>query len=266
MERNILVAGAGPGGLVAALALARKGFGVRVLERSPELRTAGAGLTLQVNAVRMLDRLGLADAVVAAGERLVGGAVETADGRTIQRMELGEAAAKHGRPGVAIRRGALSDLLAAAVPAGALRFGAAVSGVRQDDEGVTVTLADGAEERGVALIGADGIHSAVRSAVFGPTQPRYTGYTCWRGLADRATGLGDGRTFERWGAGRRFGMVPVGGGQTYWFATLNAPAGGVDGDDVRARLAATFADFAEPVPALIAATPAARILRNDIVD
>ncbi len=265
MNETILIAGAGPGGLVAAIALARRGFDVRVFERHPALRTAGAGLTLQVNAIRMLASLDLADAVVAAAVRLAGGGIEGPDGSPIQLMEFAPMEARHGRPGVAIHRGALADVLAAAVPAGAMRFGAAVADVREEDGGVVVTLTDGREERGAALVGADGIHSAVRRALFGEITPRYAGYTAWRGIARRATGIGPGRVAERWGVGRRFGIVPVGPDRTYWFATRNAPAGGVDGD-VIAELHALFADFGDPVPALLDATPAAEVLRNDIVD
>lgn len=262
---EILIAGGGPGGLVAAIALARKGHRVRLFERHPELRTAGAGLTLQVNAIRMLASLGLADAVIAAGERLVELRVETADGRVLQRAGMAEVEARFGQPGVAIHRKALAEVLVAALPPGILTFGATVTSVKQDYDGVTVGLSDGTEARGAALIGADGIHSVVRRAVFGDVPPVYAGYTCWRGVAPRATGLPAGHTVERWGVGRRFGIVPIGPDSTYWFATLNAPPDGADPEDRHAALAATYAGFAEPALALIAATPPAAILRNDII-
>lgn len=262
----ILVAGGGPGGLVTAIALRRKGFDVRVLERAPELRVAGAGLTLQINAVRMLGALGLAPAVAAAGQRLTAGTLEQADGSVIQRMDLAGAAARFGESGVAIHRGALADVLAGALPAGVVEYGAGVTDLRQDADGVTAVLSDGREVRGAALVGADGIHSAVRRSLFGEVTPRYAGYTCWRGVAPPTVSLPPGCTTERWGVGRRFGIVPLGAVGTYWFATNNTPAGGADPADVHGALAALFAGFADPVLALIAGTPAANILRNDIVD
>lgn len=264
MHAPILVAGAGPGGLAAAVALARRGFPVRVFERHPEVRAAGAGLTLQINAIRMLDALGLGDAAVAAGTPLEGGAIETAAGALLQPSEFSALTQRFGRPGIGIHRGALADLLAAALPPGALALGAGVTGFREEGDTVVVTLSDGREERGAALIGADGIHSAVRRGLFGDIPPRYAGYTCWRGLAEHP--LGGARLFERWGAGRRFGLVPISRTTTYWFATRNAPPGGADGADVKAELHGIFAGFAAPVPTVIDATPAAAILRNDIVD
>ena len=78
--------------------------------------------------------------------------------------------------------------------------------------------------------------------------------------------LGEGVMSERWGRGRRFGIVPVDAHQTYWFCTENAPPDGRDGDDPHAELRERFADFAAPVDELVEATPAEAILRNDIVD
>ncbi len=264
MSAPVLVAGGGPGGLVAAIALARKGFDVRVFERHPELRAAGAGLALQINAMRMLAPLGLADAVTRAGATLSRGSVEKADGTVLQAMDLGALAARFEHAGVAIHRRALAEVLAGALPPGIVRYGAAVVDVRQDADGVTAVLSDGEEVRGSVLVGADGIHSAVRRVLFGEVAPRYAGYTCWRGVAPSSVPVPLNATTERWGSGRRFGIVPLGAAGTYWFATLNTPAGGVDPADVTASLRAVFADFADPVPALIDGTPT--VLRNDIVD
>ncbi|MDP2310956.1 MAG: FAD-dependent monooxygenase [Pseudomonadota bacterium] len=266
MDAPLLIAGGGPGGLVAAIALRRKGFDVRVFERAPELRVAGAGLALQINAVRMLVPLGLSDAVAAAGQRLAAGSLELADGTVLQRMDLTAVAARFGQSGVAIHRGALAELLAGALPAGAVEYGAGVVDLRQDADGVTAVLSDGREVQGAALVGADGIHSTVRLALFGEVVPRYAGYTCWRGVAPPSIPVPPNCTTERWGIGRRFGVVPLGAAGTYWFATNNAPAGGTDPADVHGSLRALFAGFADPVPGLIAGTPAATILRNDIVD
>lgn len=262
----VLIAGGGPGGLVAAIALRRQGFEVRVFERAPELRVAGAGLTLQINAVRMLQPLGLAQAVAAAGQRVVAGALEQADGTVLQRMDLARAAARFGQSGVAIHRGALADILSRALPDGLVEYDAGVVDARQDADGVTAVLSDGREVAGAALVGADGIHSVVRRALFGEVLPRYAGYTCWRGVAPPSVPVPPKGTVERWGAGRRFGIVPLGAAGTYWFATSNAPAGGTDPENLHASLRTLFAGFADPVPGLIAGTPTTSILRNDIVD
>lgn len=262
----ILVAGAGPGGLTAALALIRAGFEVRIWERAPELRAVGGGLTLQVNAMRMLAALGVADAVRQRGAVLATGEIADHRGRTLQAIPLGSFAERFGQAGVAIDRGALNRTLAAALPPETLELGRGVTHVEQTASGVQVRDQHGAALAVEALIGADGIHSAVRRAVFGAFEPRYAGYTCWRGVAQLSASDRVARTIERWGRGRRFGSVPIGDGRIYWFATANAPAGGRDGADPRAELLERFADFCPSVRAELEATDMDGILRNDIVD
>ncbi|NVB41374.1 FAD-dependent monooxygenase [Pseudenhygromyxa sp. WMMC2535] len=265
-DHPVLIVGGGPGGLTTALALQHVGISARVLERAPALRTAGAGLTLQINAMRMLEALDARAAVAAAGEPLRSLRVANAHGRVITSMEMASFARRFGGPGVMIHRGALSQRLADALAPETLRFDSNVVSFTQDADGVTLTLEDQTQLRARAVIGADGIHSRIRAGLFGERPLRYAGYTCWRGIASCSRPLGEGVASERWGRGTRFGIVPISATETYWFATANAPAGGSDGDDPQAELLARFAEFGDPVSALIESTPAPVILRNDIVD
>lgn len=255
----ILVAGAGPGGLAVARALMHRGHAVQVLEQSPTLRTAGAGLLVQVNAMRMLAAMDLDRAVAAVGVPMADGEIAQADGTRLGGMALGTFGAQWGQPSIALHRAELARVLAQGVD---IRFDARVQGVELRDDGVSVDLGDGTLQAD-ALIGADGIHSAVRTALFGEVPLRYAGYACWRGLARCAHPLGPGVMSERWGTGRRFGIVPISDELTYWFATENAPPDGSD-DDALAQARVRFAEFASPVPELLDATET--ILRNDIVD
>lgn len=263
---RVWVAGAGPGGLTAALALRQVGYEVGVLERNTELRPVGAGLTLQVNAVRMLGAVGVAEAVVAAGQPLGRGRIRRADGRVLSDLDFAEVGAGLGAPGIGIHRAALSDTLFAHLPPGTVRFDARIEQVDARADGVTVRTADGRTFDGDLLVGADGLHSRVRAAVFGDRPTRYAGYTCWRGIAPVPSPDGPGGSAEIWGPGLRFGLVGTGPSETYWFATANAPAGGGRNDDHHAEVTRRFASFAEPVPGLVAATPPASVIRNDIVD
>ena len=262
----ILVAGAGPGGLTAALALQRAGFDVQCWERAAELRTVGAGISLQINAMRVMKTLGVADALCERGAVFVSAEISDHHERTIQRMPLDRLMDEYGAPGIGIHRGELSRTLAEQLPAGTIAFGRAVAAIEQDEDGVTVRDHDGATIRVDAVIGADGIHSAVRTATFGDTPIRYAGYTCWRGVAPVVAPGGPTHSIERWGPGRRFGSVPLGESTTYWFATENTAAGGSDGVDVAGELQERFREFSPQVLALLAATPVDAILRNDIVD
>lgn len=265
-ENPVLVVGAGPGGLCAAVALHRRGIPVRVLERAEQLRTAGAGLTIQINAMRMLASVGLDQAVARAGAVLTAAAITRADGTVLQSMDLADAAARYGQPAIALHRKALSEVLAAALPTDAIELSAGVDAVEQDENGASVRLTDGRTLHGRAVIGADGIHSAVRRAVFGEVALRYAGYTCWRGIAPVAADLPRGHVLEHWGAGARFGIVPIGGEQTYWFATANARPNGRDGDDPKAEMLERYAEFSAAVQDVLKATPSSAIMRHDIVD
>jgi len=143
-----------------------------------------------------------------------------------------------------------------------VQTGARVVGFEQDEHQVTVSIADGARETARVLIGADGIHSQIRAQLHGDRAPRYSGYTCWRGVTEPLPEPPSTMS-ESWGSGRRFGIVPIGGRCVYWFATLNAPSGGRDNlATLHADLQRIFEAFHKPVAELIESTPSHQILRN----
>ena len=191
-SRTIVVAGAGIGGLTAALALAARGFRVIVLERAQRLEEAGAGLQLSPNASRLLIGLGLAQDLarhVIAPDAI---SIMTArTGKEIGRIPLGEAAAfRYGAPYWIIRRADLQSVLVAHVrkhPDIDLRLGAQFEDVAIYPKGVTVVQRAGTsrqQEPALALIGADGVWSTVRQHVFPEVQPQFTGRIAWRGIID----------------------------------------------------------------------------------
>jgi 2-polyprenyl-6-methoxyphenol hydroxylase-like FAD-dependent oxidoreductase len=129
-------------------------------------------------------------------------------------------------------------------------------------------FADGTSARGACLIGADGIHSAVRAQVLGPEPPRYAGYTCCRGIVAYQSGwFPPGWFVQGLGDGARYGLTHTGRDRVYWWATFNAPEGSTDAPGGRKReLLDRYAGWAPPIGAVLAATDEAAILRNDIVD
>jgi len=263
----VLVAGAGIGGLTLARALLRAGLPVRVLEREPELRPVGAGITVQINAMQVLAGLGLAEAVAAAGMRLAHGELLRSDGRVLKRLPLEEALAEFGQPSIAIHRARLQAVLLEALPADCLETGRGVAGFEDADDAVELRLEDGETLRGCALVGCDGLRSSVRRALLDDGEPRYAGYTTWRGIARGEMTRGFGRSGEMWGRGLRFGFVPIEPGAVYWFAVANQPAGGTDGSQgALARVRRDFAHFASPAPELLAATDPGAVLRTDAYD
>jgi salicylate hydroxylase len=198
-SRTIIVAGAGIGGLTAALALARKGFRVIVCEQSPELSETGAGLQLSPNAARLLIELGIGErlqAQVVAPEWL---AIRRArSGGEIARMRLGsEIAFRYGAPYWIAHRADLQAALrdaALAHPDILLQLGARMQDFVSHRNGVTVQIRRSDEvvdERAIALIGADGLWSVTRRILGDASKPRFSGRTAWRATVP-ATAMPDG--------------------------------------------------------------------------
>lgn len=260
---QITIIGGGIGGLTTALALRRRGHDVNVYERAPELREAGAGITLWPNAMRQLFDLGIGDAIAARGLRLGAAAIRSADGRILSATDAGALERHFGAPTIALHRADLLAALIYALPHELIHLGKACSGVVAANDHAEVEFADGSRVQSELVIGADGIHSAVRRHLFPSIQPRYSGYTGWRGVTHHATTAAG----ETWGRGARFGIVPIGAGRVYWFATLNAPQGQLrTPEENRALLLDTFGEWHAPIRELITITPVNAILQNDIID
>ncbi len=266
--KTAIIIGGGIGGLTTAIALLRVGIDAQVYERAPELREVGAGLTLWSNAIKALRRLGLAEAVQAAGQPGLGGSIRTWRGDILTQVAAADLEARYGAANLAIHRADLHNVLLKSLGEERVHLGAECTRFRQDETGVTALFADGREVGADFLVGADGIHSVIRRQLFGQEKIRYAGYTAWRGVATvDASVVPPGAGFEAWGRGRRFGVVPIGGGRVYWFATQNARANGKDASGGRkTEVMSLFRGWLAPVEALIRATDEAAILRNDIVD
>lgn len=209
----IVVAGAGIGGLAAALALARDGAEVEVLEQAPALGAIGAGVTLAPNAMRVFRHLGLEDAIVAAGVEPARQRVQHwRDGLALLTLERGRRMrVLYGAPYVYVHRADLHELLMGALAEtgrARVRLSAAVVGAEARAGGAAALLAGGGRVEGEAVIGADGVRSAIRRG-FEPGAPHFTGHVAWRAVvpADGAlrelaefpgVHIGPGRTVVRY--------------------------------------------------------------------
>ena len=184
---RILIAGAGIGGIVAALALLQRGFEVALYEQAAELRELGAGVQVSPNGSRVLCHLGLERVLEAIAS------VPTAKdmrlfntGQAWRVQDLGATAVtRFGSPYWLVHRGdfhaVLVEALAKRAP-DAVRVGARCIGFEQDAAGVTLLLENGERVRGDALIGADGVHSRIRAQLFGDRRATFTGFMAWRGV------------------------------------------------------------------------------------
>jgi salicylate hydroxylase len=184
---RVAIVGGGIGGATAAIALARKGIEVTVLEQADEIPAVGASFQLGPNALRLTDALGLLPALRQIGVRPE--AVEFRrwdDGSLLLHTDLGEPMEAHfGAPQLDFFRPDLHRLLADALPPGTLQLDSRVTAVEQDDDGVDVLLADGRRLRADVAVAADGIRSPIRGQLVGADDPIFSGTVVYRGVVPR---------------------------------------------------------------------------------
>ncbi|VTU32508.1 6-hydroxynicotinate 3-monooxygenase precursor [Variovorax sp. PBS-H4] len=201
-ESTIGIVGAGIGGLAAAIALSRAGHEVVVFEQARQFARVGADINLTPNAVRALDGLGAGEAARVTAARPTHRISRNYDtGEETSRLEMAETAEqKYGAPQLTIHRADLLAALANMVPAERVALGKRASNIAADEEGVSLSFEDGSSARVGALLGADGIHSAVRGAMFGAESPRFTGIVAYRAVvpSDRVAGLPNLGAFTKW--------------------------------------------------------------------
>lgn len=238
--RRVLIAGGGIAGLALGRALARRGIPSLALERRGAAEDTGLAINLPGNAIRALAQLGLAEPLRRAGAPVRRREYRTERDRLLFSVDedafWGEAAGPR-----CLRRADLLRLLAQDLPAEDLRRGRAVAAIHQDAEGVAVTLDDGGIERGGLLVGADGVHSRVRSTLFGQAAPQAAmlASASWRFMAPDP-GLDCWTVWA--GTGALFLLIPVGSGEVYGWASV----AGRSGRDLFA-LGGAFAGFPAPV-------------------
>ena len=180
---HVVIAGAGIGGLTAGLALLKRGIDVDVYEQASELKEVGAGVQLSANGTRVLHLLGVGEALAALSCEALGKEVRLwSTGETWKLFDLGaESIARYGFPYLTVYRPDLLSVLADAVrreKPDAIHLGAKVTGLTQSG-----LQFEKGEAKGDAIVGADGVHSCIRQALFGPDQPVFTGNIAWRGIA-----------------------------------------------------------------------------------
>ncbi len=202
MALSIGICGGGIGGLSAAIALRGAGHDVRVFEKTPEFARVGADINLTPNAVFALDQLGVGEYLRESAARptyRISRDGET--GEETSRLPMSSAAEeKYGAPQLTIHRADLLNALRDRIPDDALALGKAAVDLNSNDDGCRIEFADGTSKTFDVVVGADGIHSAVRAALWGRDAPRYTGMVSYRGTfpAAKAKGLPDTDAFTKW--------------------------------------------------------------------
>ena len=224
--KRILVVGGGIGGLSAAIALRQSGFDVDVVEKNPAWDVYGVGIIQPSNALRALDKIGLAREAVEQGSPIYGGRLFLTDGKTmIAETEMPPSGVDGLPPGNGITRPRLHQILRRhTLESGAdVRTGVTLTQLNDRGNGVEVEFTDGEHGDYDLIVGADGLYSQVRDMVFEDApQPKYTGQLCWRYNLPRIDGLD--RIWMFRGPNGSAGFVPIGKDVMYMLTTDRPPA------------------------------------------
>ena len=193
-SRQIAVIGAGIGGLTAAVALRQAGFDVSVYEQAPELTEVGGGINMGPNAARILCRLGFREALDREAVRPASTHQRRwEDGRTLQKAPLNPRCEElYGAPHLTVHRADLLSIIASGFPVERIHTRHRLVSLVGKDDRVEARFDNGASITTDVLVGADGIHSAVRTALLGQEAPRFAGCVAYRGLVpvERIADLG----------------------------------------------------------------------------
>ncbi len=179
------IIGGGLAGLGAANALAHFGIEAEVLEAAPALGEVGAAVNIAPNAARALAAIGLAEKIAAAGSSSPG--IYTRNMQTGEFLEFNDrrkTAARVGAPYYTFHRADLLDVLASGLDRGRVHLDHRLVGIEERGDGVLLAFANGAELEAEFVIGADGVRSVIRQALYGQDNPTYTGQMVWRALLD----------------------------------------------------------------------------------
>jgi salicylate hydroxylase len=222
---SIAIIGGGIGGLSAALSLMRAGFNVHVYEQVRALREVGAGLVISPNASRILFSLGLREAMeTACVAPLAWRQRRWRDGQTLLLSPMAAVTPpRFGHPLYTAHRADILGMLAAAFSPDRLHLGRKLAHMSETGDRVQLTFDDGSTAYANVVVGADGIHSAVRSLLFGPEHPYFTGCVAYRGLvpAEKLAELNLPIESQLWmGPGKHFVHYPVSGGRFINFVCL----------------------------------------------
>lgn len=267
-----MIIGAGIGGLAIANALNQRGISCQVFEAAPQLTAVGAGLWVAPNGLNVLQRIHpqLQQAALDKGFGLREIEILNHKGKSLSTLNCAEIQAQYGNAPVCIRRSDLQEILLRALKPHQVQVGKQGLSLQEDGAGISVHFADGSSARGDFLIGADGIHSQIREALFGKSELRYSGQTCWRALCPLSLPAPwSPNAAELWGdaPGLRAGFSQVSVTEAYYYLTEAQAAGGQDNlKRLKHDLLQKFNAFPDVVLALIKATPPEAFIRGDLYD
>ena len=259
---KVAVIGAGIGGLTVAALLQEQGHEVKVFERNSHIKEVGAGIGIGDNVLKKLGNHDLAKGIKNAGQNIKALNIYSDKNDLLTSVKLKEETLN-----VTLSRQSLIDLIHSYVKPNTILTDYEVTRVDAQSEQTTIHFSKHASQTFDLCIGADGIHSAVRKALFKDSKVMYQGYTCFRGLVEEADIMNQDTVDEYWGRSGRVGIVPLINNQAYWFITINANE--KDSKYVsfeKPHLQAYFNHYPNQVRELLDKQSETGIIKNDLYD
>lgn len=266
---DVVIAGAGIGGLATAIALRKNGHRVRLYDRVKELRPAGSAITVWSNGVLVLDDMGLGKAMDDTSGDVQSMNYHDKNGKLLTRFSLKPLFESVGRDAKPIARTELQRILLEGADTKVELEKRCVGYRVKEQGGVEVHFADGEKVEADLLVGADGTHSVLRSQVAGrPIDRRYSGYVNWNGRVQATEELGPLNEWTQFiGDGKRVSIMPMGHGLFYFFFDVPLPKGTESTPEkYRQELSDYFEGWAEPVQHLIKTMDPSTVARVEIHD
>ncbi len=276
--KKIAIIGGGIGGLTTAIALQQKGFDVKVYEAAPKIQEVGAGLWVAPNALNIFERLGIAEAIKAAGNALKISYLGDHKGNVLTKVDFSKIIAKYDNGTIAIHRGRLQSILLENVKPNTVETYKRLKNIENTSRnnrernsregGIQLKFDDETVASCDILVGADGIHSVVRKHIFGEIPLRYSGQTCWRGIAEM-TLPHPKEAAELWGTkgGLRSSYSQVSDNEVYWYITAKAQQGTkINSNEVKSYLLNLVSEFQSDIKNVLEKTENQAIMQNDLLD
>ncbi|MDQ9888040.1 FAD-dependent urate hydroxylase HpxO [Acinetobacter pittii] len=252
---NVVIIGAGMGGLTTGIALKKFGHQVRIFEQTEKILPVGAAISLWSNGVKCLNYLGLTDKIAKLGGQMDDLAyVDGLTGDVMTQFSLLPLIEEVGQRPYPVARADLQNMLMDEFGRDQIYLGKKMVRLEDKADYVEVHFADGSSTQADLLIGADGTHSLTRTYVLGQqVQRRYAGYVNWNGLVEISEDLAPAQQWTTYvGEGKRASLMPVADGKFYFFLDVPLPAG-LDNnrDEYKKLLKQYFVDWCQPVQQLI---------------
>ncbi|WP_119685212.1 FAD-dependent urate hydroxylase HpxO [Acinetobacter pittii] len=252
---NVVIIGAGMGGLTTGIALKKFGHQVSIFEQTEKILPVGAAISLWSNGVKCLNYLGLTDKIAKLGGQMDDLAyVDGLTGDVMTQFSLLPLIEEVGQRPYPVARADLQNMLMDEFGRDQIYLGKKMVSLEDKADYVEVHFADGSSTQADLLIGADGTHSLTRTYVLGQqVQRRYAGYVNWNGLVEISEDLAPAQQWTTYvGEGKRASLMPVADGKFYFFLDVPLPAG-LDNnrDEYKKLLKQYFVDWCQPVQQLI---------------